>query len=125
MPLLPKCGRRNQPRGPNVLGDIGEIFSQALFSLGILPQVVFRRTQYVVTGPKPGEAGADAIEYAIGFGILLLFGQLQAPQVIGHQLVRVSLEDRIDVFVNRLVLVERDVHVGAAEMDPNVVGIDL
>src|SRR5438477_382052 len=42
-------------------------------------------------GPKLGEAGADAIEYAIGFGVFLLFGEFEPAQVIGHELARRSL----------------------------------
>ena len=64
------------------------IFAQADFCLAILSELEFRRSLHIVTRPKRSKAGADAIEYPIGFGILLLPGELDAPQIIRHEMVR-------------------------------------
>ena len=50
---------------------MAEIFAQAGFRLGILSEPELSLRLRVITGPKLGEAGADAIEYAIGFGVFL------------------------------------------------------
>src|SRR5262249_914439 len=90
-----------------------------------LSELEFRRSLHIVTRQKPSEGRADAIEYAIGFSILLLLGELQSPQVIRRDMVRRSLEDRIDVFVTRLLFSQRDVDVGTVQMRRNIFGIDL
>ena len=80
-----------------------------------MSQLEFRRSLRIVTLPKPGEATADAIEYAIGFGVLLLPNKLHAPQIICHEMVRRSLEDRIEILISRLVLSQRNVDIGPAQ----------
>ena len=40
-------------------------------------------------------------------------------------MVRINLQDGIDIFVSRFVFPQRDVDIGTAQMRRNIIGIDL
>ena len=90
-----------------------------------MPEGQFRRALQIIACPEYREGRADAIEYAICRGVILLFGELQAPQVICHEIVGRGLEDGIEILVGRLVFAERDVDVGTAQMRQQVFRINF
>src|SRR6516165_457198 len=104
---------------------MAEVFGQYAFRLGGSSEREFRCSLQIITRPKHREGRAEAIEYPIRRGILLLFGEFQGAQVIRREIVWRGLKDGIEILVSNLELTLRYIDVGTAQMSQHILGIDL
>ena len=122
--MLLQRGPSDQPCGSRIAGHPSKIAGEDDFRLRELPKGEFCCPLEIVAGRKAGEAGADAVAYAIGLGILLLFCEFHAAKVIGQEMVRIDFEDRIQILICGRELVLFDVDLGAAQPSPRIPGVE-
>src|SRR6516162_6803201 len=123
--MLLQRGARDEPRGPLVDRNMGEVFAQDALGLCKLSKRQFRRSLEIIPGPESREGAANAIEYSICRGVLLLLGELKRAQRVCPEIIWSGFENRIEILVRCLEIAPTDVDVGAAQMSLKIFGIDL
>src|ERR1700740_595051 len=101
---------------------MSEVVTQNTFCFGKLSKRKFCRPLHIISIREGREGGANAMKYLIRRGVVLSLDGLQATQVIGHEVLRASLQDRINILIRRREFTARYIDVGATETSQLIIG---
>ena len=102
-----------------------EVFAQDIFRGAKLSESKFCCSLHIISIGEGREGAGDASEYLIRRGVVLSLDVLQAAQIVGHEVLRAGLQDRIEILIRSREFTSRYIDVGATETSQLIIGIDF